>query len=83
MVFFFFHGSPSLIDLFISITFSVDSGKGLKTFISYFKRFSRDRPADVKSIEEVFRPKMKKKEERRKGEQQRHCEADSPRSRLS
>ena len=32
----------------------------------YLKRFGRDRPADVKSIEEVFRAKEKKKEERRK-----------------
>jgi len=35
----------------------------------YFKRFGRERPVDVKSIEEVFRVKEKKKEERRKGEQ--------------
>ena len=32
----------------------------------YLKRFCRDRPSDVKSIEEVFRSKEKKKEERRK-----------------
>ena len=32
----------------------------------YLKRFSRDRPADVKSIEEVFRAKEKKKEELQK-----------------
>jgi hypothetical protein len=32
----------------------------------YLKRLGRDRPADVKSIEEVFRTKEKKKEERRK-----------------
>jgi len=32
----------------------------------YLKRFGRDRPADVKSIEEVFRAKEKKKEEQRK-----------------
>ncbi len=32
----------------------------------YLKRFGRDRPADVKSVEEVFRSKEKKKEERRK-----------------
>ena len=32
----------------------------------YRKHFGRDRPADVKSIEEVFRAKEKKKEERRK-----------------
>ena len=32
----------------------------------YLKRFGRDRPADVKSIEEVFRAKEKKKEGRRK-----------------
>ena len=32
----------------------------------YLKHFGRDRPADVKSIEEVFRAKEKKKEEQRK-----------------
>jgi hypothetical protein len=32
----------------------------------YLKRFGRDRPANVKSIEEIFRAKEKKKEERRK-----------------
>ncbi len=32
----------------------------------YFKRFGRNRPVDVKSIEEVFRGKEKKKEERQK-----------------
>ncbi|OGP75454.1 MAG: hypothetical protein A2V86_12765 [Deltaproteobacteria bacterium RBG_16_49_23] len=32
----------------------------------YLKRFGRDRPANVKSIEEVFRAKEKKKEEQRK-----------------
>jgi len=32
----------------------------------YLKRFGRDKPSDVKSIEEVFRAKEKKKEERRK-----------------
>jgi len=32
----------------------------------YLKRFGRDRPADVKSIEEIFRAKEKKNEERRK-----------------
>jgi hypothetical protein len=31
----------------------------------YFNRFGRDRPVDVKSIEEVLRTKEKKKEERR------------------
>jgi len=35
----------------------------------YSKRFGRDRPADVKSIEEIFRAKEKKKEERRKRKQ--------------
>ena len=35
----------------------------------YFKHFDRERPADVKSIEEVFRAKEKKKEERRKRKQ--------------
>jgi hypothetical protein len=35
----------------------------------YFKRFGRERPVDVRSIEEVLRSKEKKKEERRKGEQ--------------
>ena len=32
----------------------------------YLKRFGRDRPANVKSIEEVFRAKEKEKEEQRK-----------------
>jgi hypothetical protein len=32
----------------------------------YLKRFGRDRPSDVKSIEEVFRSKEKKKEEQGK-----------------
>ncbi|MGA2467982.1 MAG: hypothetical protein ABSH06_27015 [Thermodesulfobacteriota bacterium] len=42
--------------------------KPLPAFIEhiYLKRFGRDRPVDVKSIEEVFRAKEKKKEERRK-----------------
>jgi len=35
----------------------------------YSKRFGRDRPADVKSIEEVLRSNEKKKEERRKRKQ--------------
>jgi hypothetical protein len=35
----------------------------------YFKRFGRERPVDVKSIEEVLRSKEKKKEERRKRKQ--------------
>jgi hypothetical protein len=35
----------------------------------YFKRFGRERPVDVKSIEEVLRAKEKKKEERRKRKQ--------------
>ena len=35
----------------------------------YLKRFGRDRPPDVKSIEEVFRTKEKKKEEQRKKKQ--------------
>ena len=47
----------------------------------YFKRFGRERPADVKSIEEVLKAKEKKKEERRKGEQQKCSELDSPHSR--
>jgi len=34
--------------------------------IIYLKRFGRDRPIDVKSIEEVFRAKEKKKEERKR-----------------
>jgi hypothetical protein len=46
----------------------------------YLKRFGSDRPYDVKSIEEVFRAKEKKKEELRKkkevqkeaGEKQTH-----------
>jgi len=32
----------------------------------YLKRFGRGRPADAKSIEEIFRANEKKKEERRK-----------------
>jgi len=32
----------------------------------YFKRFGRERPVDVKSIEEILKAKEKKKEERRK-----------------
>ncbi len=42
--------------------------KPLPAFIEdiYLKRFGRDRPADVKSIEEVFRAKEKKKEGQRK-----------------
>jgi len=48
----------------------------------YFKRFGRERPVDVKSIEEVWRAKERKKEERRRGEQQKRSEVDSPRSRL-
>jgi hypothetical protein len=35
----------------------------------YPKRFGRERPVDVKSIEEVLRAKEKKKEERRKRKQ--------------
>jgi hypothetical protein len=35
----------------------------------YFKRFGRERPVDVKSIEEVLRSKGRKKEERRKRKQ--------------
>jgi hypothetical protein len=42
----------------------------------YLKRFGRDRPSDVKSIEEVFRAKAKKKEERRK-KKELQKEADS------
>jgi hypothetical protein len=42
--------------------------KPLPLFIEdiYLKRFGRGRPSDVKSIEEVFRAKEKKKEEQRK-----------------
>jgi len=47
----------------------------------YFKRFGREPPVDVRSIEEVLRSKERKKEERRKGEQQKRGEVDSPRSR--
>jgi len=47
----------------------------------YFKRFGRERPVDVKSIEEVLRAKEIKKEDRRKGEQQKRSEVESPRSR--
>jgi len=46
----------------------------------YSKRFGRERPVDVKSIEEVLRSKGRKKEEQRKGEQQKRGETDSPRS---
>jgi len=35
----------------------------------YSKRFGRDRPTDVKSVEEIIRAKEKKKEERRKRKQ--------------
>jgi hypothetical protein len=35
----------------------------------YLKRFGRDKPSDVKSIEGVFRAKEKKKEEQRKRKQ--------------
>src|SRR4030043_2104353 len=47
----------------------------------YFKRFGRERPVDVKSIEEVWRAKERKKEERRRGEQQKRSEVESPGSR--
>jgi len=42
--------------------------KPLPAFIEdiYLKRFGRDRPADVRSIEEVLRAKEIKKEERRR-----------------
>ena len=45
--------------------------KPLPAFIEdiYLKRFGRDRPADVKSIEEAFRAKEIKKEERRRRKQ--------------
>ena len=47
----------------------------------YLKRFGRERPVEVKSIEELLRAKEKKKEERRKGEQQKRSEVNDPRSR--
>jgi len=47
----------------------------------YLKRFGRERPVEVKSIEELLRAKEKKKEERMKGEQQKHSEVNGPRSR--
>ena len=47
----------------------------------YLKRFGRERPVEVKSIEELLRAKEKKKEERRKREQQKRSEVNSPRSR--
>jgi len=47
----------------------------------YLKRFGRSRPADVKSIEEVLKSKEIKKEERRKGEQQKRSEVNGPCSR--
>jgi hypothetical protein len=37
----------------------------------YLKRFGRGRPPDVKSIEEALKTKVKKKEERRRGKQQK------------
>jgi hypothetical protein len=40
----------------------------------YLKRFGRSRPPDVKSIEQVWRAKEKKKEERRRGKQQKYNE---------
>lgn len=41
----------------------------------YLKRSGRDRPADVKSIEEIFRAKERKKEEqRRKKELQKEAD---------
>jgi hypothetical protein len=43
----------------------------------YFKRFGREPPVDVKSVEEVLRSKEKKKEERRKRKQ---LEKDSKQS---
>jgi hypothetical protein len=45
--------------------------KPLPAFIEdiYLKRFGRDSPADVKSIEEVLRSKEIKKEERRRRKQ--------------
>jgi hypothetical protein len=47
----------------------------------YLKRFGRERPVEVKSIEELLRAKEKKKEEeRKKEEQQKRGEVDSPRS---
>jgi hypothetical protein len=35
----------------------------------YLKRFGRDKPADVKSIEDLFKAKEQKREERRKMKQ--------------
>jgi hypothetical protein len=35
----------------------------------YLKRFGRDKPADVKSIEDLFKAKGQKREERRKMKQ--------------
>jgi len=35
----------------------------------YLKRFGRDKPADVKSIEDLFKAREKKKDERRKRKQ--------------
>jgi hypothetical protein len=40
----------------------------------YLKRFGRSRPPDVKSIEEALNTKVKKKEERSRGKQQKHNE---------
>jgi hypothetical protein len=44
--------------------------KPLPAFIEdiYLKRFGRDRPLDVRPVEEIWKAKKKKKEERRKGE---------------
>jgi hypothetical protein len=47
----------------------------------YLKRFGRERPVEVKFIEELLRAKEKKKEERRKGEQHKRSEVNGPRSR--
>ncbi len=47
----------------------------------YLKRFGRDRPADVKSIEEILKAKEKKKEERRKRKQlKRESEQSDPKA---
>ena len=47
----------------------------------YCKRFGKDRPVDVKSMEEVFRGKEKKKEERQKRKQlRRDSEQSDPKA---
>jgi len=59
--------------------------KPLPAFIEdiYLKRFGRDRPADVKSIEEVLRTKEIKKEERQKRKQMEGESVQSEKNQLT